>query len=81
VSEILTPFPWSPLKLHSDSTPWSGNGVGVTVCGVGVTVCGVGVTVCGVGVTVCGVGVRMELKLKGSVEFELKSVELEWEWS
>jgi len=43
VSVISTPFPWSPLKLHSNSTPWSGNGVEVTVCGVGVTVCGVGV--------------------------------------
>jgi hypothetical protein len=44
VSVISTPFPWSPLKLHSNSTPWSGNGVefqklnggGVKVCGVGV---------------------------------------------
>jgi hypothetical protein len=27
VSVISTPFPWSPLKLHSNSIPWSGNGV------------------------------------------------------
>jgi hypothetical protein len=27
VSVISTPFPWSPLKLHSNYTPWSGNGV------------------------------------------------------
>jgi hypothetical protein len=66
VSVISTPFPWSSLKLHSNSTPWSGNGVEFQKSN-------------GVGVTVCGVGVRMELK--GSVELELKSVELEWEWS
>jgi hypothetical protein len=27
VSVISTPFPWIPLKLHSNSTPWSENGV------------------------------------------------------
>jgi hypothetical protein len=27
MSVISNPFPWSPLKLHSNSTPWSGNGV------------------------------------------------------
>jgi hypothetical protein len=41
VSVISTPFPWSPLKLHSNSTLWSGNGVGVEIkriSGVGVGV-------------------------------------------
>jgi hypothetical protein len=39
VSVISTPFPWSLLKLHSNSTPWSGNGVEIQKSnGVGVGV-------------------------------------------
>jgi hypothetical protein len=49
VSVISTPFPWSPLKLHSNSTLWSGNGVEIKrISGVGVGV---------------GVGVGMELEI------------------
>jgi hypothetical protein len=37
VSVISTPFPWSPLKLHSNYTLWSGNGVEIKgISGVGV---------------------------------------------
>jgi hypothetical protein len=50
VSVISTPFPWSPLKLHSNSTPWSGNGVEFQKSN-------------GVGVTICGVGVGMEFEI------------------
>jgi hypothetical protein len=74
VSVISTPFPWSPLKLHSNSTPWSGNGVGVAVCGVGVTVCGIGVKICGVGVEICGVGVGMELEILNFSETSIESI-------
>jgi hypothetical protein len=71
VSVISIPFPWSPLKfhsnstptplqLHSNSTPWSGNGVEIQKSdGVGVEI----KRISGVGVEVCGVGVGMKLEI------------------
>jgi hypothetical protein len=56
VSVISTLFPWSPLELHSNSTPWSGNRVEFQkLNGVGVEVRGVGVGI--------GVGIGMELEI------------------
>jgi hypothetical protein len=65
VSVISTPFPWSPLKFHSDSTPWSGNGVEFQKSS------GVGVRVCGAGV---GVGVGVEFKILKFSETSMESI-------
>jgi hypothetical protein len=52
---ISTPFPWSPLKLYSNSTPWSGNGVEFQkLNGVGV-----------------GMKLELELEWNGVRNFEL----------
>jgi hypothetical protein len=72
VSVISTPFPWSLLKLHSNSTPWSGNGVEIQKSnGVGVTVRGVGVEI--KRISGVGVGVGMELEILNFSETTLSN--------
>jgi hypothetical protein len=56
---ISTPFPWIPLQLHSNSTPWSGNGVEFQKLN-------------GVGIKVCRVGVEMELEILNFSETSFK---------
>ncbi len=64
MSVISTPFPWSPLKLYSNSTPWSG--VGVEFSKIEWSWSGNSVEIkkiSGVGVELHGVGVGMELEI------------------